>query len=107
MSAGNFHPVPKVASAVVGIIPHGGIREVYPGAPESEEACAHLAEKTSDLITLAFSQRRKTFINSVGSKYSKEKTLAVLEECGIRPDIRGEKLSISDFCMIADKLNKE
>ena len=107
VSAGNFHPVPKVASAVVGIIPHGGIKEVYPGAPESEEACAHLAEKTSDLITLAFSQRRKTFINSVGSKYSKEKTLAILEECGIRPDIRGEKLSISDFCMIADKLNKE
>ncbi len=106
VSAGNFHPVPKVASAVVGIIPHGGIREVYPESPESEEECASLAEKTSDLITLAFSQRRKTFINSVGSKYSKEKTLAVLEECGIRPDIRGEKLSITDFCMIADKLNR-
>ncbi|MBE6541757.1 MAG: ribosomal RNA small subunit methyltransferase A [Ruminococcaceae bacterium] len=106
VSAGNFHPVPKVASAVVGIIPHGGIREVYPDSPESEEDCARLAELTSELITLAFSQRRKTFINSVGSKYSKEETLAVLEECGIRADVRGEKLSISDFCRIADKLNK-
>lgn len=106
VSAGNFHPVPKVASAVVGIIPHGGIRDVYPDSPESEEECAILAEKTSELITLAFSQRRKTLINSVGSKYSKDKTLTVLEECGIRPDVRGEKLSISDFCMIADKLNR-
>ena len=106
VSAGNFLPVPKVASAVVGIVPHGGIREVYSDAPAGEEECEAFAENTSELITLAFGQRRKTLVNSIGAKYPKEKTAAVLEELGIRPDIRGEKLSAQDFCRLADYLNK-
>ncbi|MBQ2725147.1 MAG: ribosomal RNA small subunit methyltransferase A [Clostridia bacterium] len=106
VSAGNFLPVPKVASAVVGIVPHGGIREIYPDAPADEEGCAAFAENTSELIALAFGQRRKTLVNSVGTKYPKEKTTEVLEELGIRPDIRGEKLSAQDFCRIADSLNR-
>lgn len=106
VSAGNFLPVPKVASAVVGIVPHGGIREVYPDAPAGEEECEAFAENASELITLAFGQRRKTLVNSIGAKYPKEKTAAVLEELGIRPDIRGEKLSAQDFCRLADYLNK-
>lgn len=106
VSAGNFLPVPKVASAVVGIVPHGGIREVYPDAPAGEEECEAFAENASELITLAFGQRRKTLVNSIGAKYPKEKTAAVLEELGIRPDIRGEKLSAQDFCRIADSLNR-
>ena len=106
VSAGNFLPVPKVASAVVGIVPHGGIREVYPDAPADDDQCRVFAENASELITLAFGQRRKTLVNSIGSKYPKEKTTAVLEEISIRPDIRGEKLSAEDFCRIADYLNK-
>lgn len=106
VSAGNFHPVPKVASAVVGIVPHGGIREVYPDAPAEDNACLKFAEKVSELITLAFGQRRKTLLNAVSEKYSKEKVSAVLEECGIRTDIRGEKLSAADFCRIVDLLNR-
>lgn len=106
VSAGNFLPVPKVASAVVGIVPHGGIREVYPDAPAGEEECEAFAENASELITLAFGQRRKTLVNAIGAKYPKEKTAAVLEELGIRPDIRGEKLSAQDFCRLADYLNK-
>lgn len=106
VSAGNFLPVPKVASAVVGIVPHGGIREVYPESPEDDDACRAFAEKVSELITLAFGQRRKTFINAVSEKYAKETVAAILEECGIRTDIRGEKLSARDFCRIADALNR-
>lgn len=106
VSAGNFLPVPKVASAVVGIVPHGGIREVYPDAPVDDAACLAFSANVSELITLAFGQRRKTFINAVSEKYPKEKVAAVLEEYGIRVDIRGEKLSASDFCRIADLLNR-
>ena len=106
VSAGNFLPVPKVASAVVGIVPHGGIREVYPDAPADDAECLAYSAKVSELITLAFGQRRKTLINAVSEKYPKDKVAAVLEECGIRPDIRGEKLSASDFCRIADLLGK-
>ncbi len=102
VSAGNFYPVPKVASAVVGIVPHNGIREVYPAAPANDDECCKFAEKVSELITLAFGQRRKTFLNAVSEKYPKDKVAQVLEECAIRPDIRGERLSAEDFCKITD-----
>ncbi|MGN1410602.1 MAG: 16S rRNA (adenine(1518)-N(6)/adenine(1519)-N(6))-dimethyltransferase RsmA [Eubacteriales bacterium] len=101
VSAGNFHPVPKVASAVVGIIPHGGIREVY---PESPDDTASFITDVSELISLAFGQRRKTLVNAVSGKYPKERTAAVLDELGIRADVRGEVLSAEDFCRITDKL---
>lgn len=106
VSAGNFHPVPKVASAVIGIIPHGGIMEVYPEAKDSTMPIDKLAEATHKLIGLAFGQRRKTFVNAVGGAYPKEKIIAALEEAGLRADIRGEKLTPGDFCKLADLLNK-
>ena len=106
VSAGNFHPVPKVASAVIGIIPHGGIREVYSNAPENPEECEKFGETVCELISLAFGQRRKTLVNSVSGKYAKDKVIAALEECSLRADIRGEKLSAQDFCRLADTLNK-
>ncbi len=104
VSAGNFHPVPKVASAVVGIIPHGGIREVYPDCPAD---AVGFVEAVSEVITLAFGQRRKTFVNAVSKKYPKERTAAVLEKLGIRADVRGETLSAEDFCRITDMLTHE
>jgi len=79
---------------------------VYPDAPCDAEACGILGNHASELISLAFGQRRKTLVNSVGTKYPKEKTAAVLDEIGIRPDIRGEKLSAEDFCRLADYLNR-
>ena len=106
VSAGNFLPVPKVASAVVGIVPHGGIREVYPDAPADDTECLAFSAKVSELITLAFGQRRKTLINAVSEKYPKDKVAAALEQCGLRTDIRGEKLTAADFCHLADILMK-
>ncbi len=107
VSAGNFHPVPKVASAVVGIIPHGGIREVYTDVPSGYDDAISFANDVSEIISLAFGQRRKTFVNSVSSKYAKDKTTAVLDELGIRTDARGEILSAEDFCRITDLLRKK
>lgn len=105
VSAGNFLPPPKVSSAVVGIVPHGGIREVFPDAPEDDGECAKFEEKVKDIISLAFGQRRKTFVNSVGVKYPKEKISASLEKCGLRADIRGEKLSAEGFCRVASSFD--
>ena len=104
VSAGNFLPPPKVSSAVVGIVPHGGIREVFPDSPEDDADCVKFSEKVGEIIALAFGQRRKTLVNSVGAKYPKEKITAALEECGLRTDIRGEKLSAEDFCRVAARL---
>lgn len=104
VAPGNFLPAPKVSSAVVGIVPHGGIREVYPGAPEDPDGLPRFAERVSGLIAMAFGQRRKTLVNALSGKYPKEKTAAALEECGLRGDIRGERLSAEDFCRLAAAL---
>ena len=55
---------------------------------------------------LAFAQRRKTFVNAVSSKYPKDKIAEALEAAGMRADIRGERLTPRDFCMLADLLNR-
>lgn len=106
VSAGNFHPAPKVSSAVIGIIPHGGFCEVYPEYTSSKLDADTLGAKTVELIGLAFAQRRKTFVNAVSAKYPKDKIASALEEAGMRADIRGEKLSPRDFCILADLLNR-
>jgi len=45
-------------------------------------------------------------MNAVGEKYSKQTVSEALEACGIRPDIRGEKLSAEQFCEIVGKLKE-
>ena len=80
------------------------IKEIYPDFTGEKNEIAEFSESVRETIALAFGQRRKTLINSMSSKYSKEKTLKVLEQCGIRGDIRGEKLSSYDFCKITHML---
>ena len=104
VSAGNFHPVPKVASAVIGIIPHGGLADVYPEYKESLLSPETIIAGAHKLINLAFGQRRKTFVNAAGGAYPKEKLTEALERAGLRSDIRGEKLTPRDFCRLADIL---
>ena len=98
---GNFLPAPKVSSAVVGIVPHGGIRQVCPDAPQDPDGLMRFAERVSGLIAMAFGQRRKTLTNALSGKYPKERTAAALAACGLRGDIRGERLSAEDFCRLA------
>lgn len=107
VSAGNFLPAPKVASAVVGIVPHGGIREVYPYSPTDDGECADFSAAVGQVISLAFGQRRKTLVNSLSSRYPKDKIASALEECGIRTDVRGERLSAEDFCRITAMLRRK
>ncbi len=104
VAAGNFLPAPKVASAVVGIVPHGGIREVYENCPDDDEECEEFARHVAEFVRLAFGQRRKTLLNAVGEKYSKAEVSAALEALGIRPDVRGEKLSVGQFCQIVGRI---
>ena len=63
-----------------------------------------------DTISGAFAQRRKTMLNSLASAMSfvsKERIGQIINEIGFDANIRGEKLSISDFCALADKLYEE
>ena len=41
------------------------------------------------------------------SEISKERLTEIIIECGHKPDIRGEKLSVADFCALSNAIYKE
>lgn len=106
VSPGCFFPVPKVSSAVCAILPHGGVRQVYTDAPTDDNACDAFGVAVAEVIGLAFGQRRKTLVNSLSTKYPKDKTAVALAEMGLRPDVRGEKLTTAEFCTLTGYLLK-
>ena len=62
------------------------------------------------IIRASFNQRRKTLqnglYNSSELRIPKEKTAKALEEMGLAPTIRGEKLSLEEFAQLSDILGK-
>lgn len=54
----------------------------------------------------AFLMRRKTFANNLCGVFhlEKEEAAALLEGCGLERNIRGEELNISEFALVAEKL---
>jgi 16S rRNA (adenine1518-N6/adenine1519-N6)-dimethyltransferase len=78
-----FYPRPRVASAVA------VLREL-PNRPDRETTAT-----LSRLTRAAFGQRRKTLRNSL-SDYSR-----AMEECGIDPALRPERLAPEDFLALA------
>ena len=94
----NFLPAPKVTSSVVRI-------ELYdePKYKVQSEKMLHR------VIAGAFAQRRKTLLNSLSSSFSeltKDKIAEVILALGFDISIRGERLSIEDFCSLSDELTK-
>ena len=90
----NFLPAPKVTSSVVRI-------ELYKEPKYKVES----EKMLFSVIQGAFLQRRKTLLNSLSSAFnhiSKEKISEAIEACGFDLTIRGERLSISDFCRLSD-----
>lgn len=83
-----FMPSPKVDSAVIKITLN---REKKYGIEDEKQFFA--------LIRGAFSQRRKTLVNSVSSSLNipKEKITSALSGLGLDESIRAEKLSMGDF----------
>lgn len=94
----NFLPAPKVTSSVVRI-------ELYDEPKYSVES----EKMLSRVIAGAFAQRRKTLLNSLLSSFgelSKEEIAKIIENLGFDINIRGERLSISDFCRLSDEFSK-
>lgn len=104
VAAGNFYPVPKVDSTVCAIVPHGGVRTIYAELPNDPAFAEAFAKTVPEVIGLAFGQRRKTLINSLSSRFPKEKTASALRDMGLREDVRGEKLSANAFCALTARL---
>lgn len=97
VSPDNFLPAPKVTSSVVRI-------ELY-----RERKYEVKSEKMLHrVISGAFMQRRKTLLNSLSGAFSeipKEQLGDIIEKCGFEQTVRGERLSIEDFCRLSDEIS--
>ena len=99
VSTDRFMPPPKVTSSVV----HIDLWKEKPVQPIDEP----LFFRT---IKAAFEQRRKTLPNSLSTGFpeiSKERLTEIIVSCGHKPDIRGEKLTVADFCNLSNKIYEE
>ena len=98
--AGCFLPKPKVDSSVIRITLGGGARENIGCRDE---------RLMFRLISAAFGMRRKTLVNAVSasfSHFSKEKLAKIIEDAGLSPTVRGERLSVSDYARLADMMDE-
>lgn len=96
--AGKFLPPPKVDSAVVRI----DIYRDRPYKPKNETVFFRT-------MRAAFEQRRKTLPNSLSAGFGELSKLEITDavlSCGYDASIRGERLSVADFCALADKLSE-
>ena len=91
-----FIPAPNVDSSVLRI----DIYDEKKYFPKNEKLFF-------ELIRDSFSQRRKTLVNNLGEKYTKEFVLKMLEENGYKPQVRAEELTIEDFIKLSDYLDRK
>ncbi len=91
----SFMPSPKVDSAVIKITPY--TQPKY--SVKNEKAFF-------TLVKAAFSQRRKTAVNSVSAtlKIPKERVASALRELSLDENIRAEKLTMEDFAALSETL---
>jgi 16S rRNA (adenine1518-N6/adenine1519-N6)-dimethyltransferase len=88
---GAFHPAPKVASAVVKLVPLA--------VPRAEETPALRA-----VVRAVFDARRKTLRNALGRAFGSEAATQALDALAIDPQRRGETLSVEQFAALAGLL---
>ncbi len=96
VSRGSFMPAPNVDSTVIRL----DIRK-EPAVTVSDE------KKFFRLVKAAFAQRRKTVVNSVSSSLGipKAQIISALEESGLNPNVRAEKLTMEDFATFCEQLD--
>ena len=96
VSPGNFLPQPKVTSAVIRMTPH-----------KTPPVDVKDPENMNKIIKAAFEQRRKMLAGAISAATSRVRKAQISEkisEAGLPADIRGEKLSLSDFARLSDIL---
>lgn len=91
-----FIPAPKVTSSVLRMVPQT--------PPPEVDDPKHFFR----VVRAAFAQRRKTLLNSLSSSLgdgtSKQAIANAIAACGLPENIRGERLSISDFAALSKAL---
>jgi len=95
-----FHPRPKVDSLVIKIT-------FSPPSERLQQLPSFDFPLLRRVVNGAFGQRRKTLLNSLSSTFTRieKTTLAeVIQQAGITPGIRAEKLELSDFIALSESL---
>lgn len=94
----SFMPRPHVDSAVVHM-------ELYREPPVQVDDEAMLFK----VIRASFNERRKTLQNGLSHysefDFTKEEIKEAIEQCGLPPAVRGEKLALSEFACLANALS--
>lgn len=95
VSSGSFMPAPKVDSAVIRL-----------DISTDGKVLCRSEKMFFRVVKAAFSQRRKTVLNSISSGMGIEKAevLQALTESGISQTMRAEQLELTDFAKIADSI---
>lgn len=95
VSRGSFMPSPNVDSAVIRIKPDKYYRNMVDDK-----------DLFFKVVRGAFSQRRKTMVNSISSVLGVPKSLLseCLEFCGIEKNVRAEQLSMEELILFANQL---
>lgn len=91
VGSGAFSPPPKVESAFIKLVPRKNHRVI-----------AHDKKLLSEIVRTAFCARRKTIANGL-KKYITTEQLKKLE---ISPTLRPEQLSVDEFVVISNFVNK-
>lgn len=90
-----FIPQPKVQSAVIRL----KVLQTPAVSPKSQEMFFKV-------VKASFAQRRKQLVNSLYSAFKseleKESIIEILSSLDHKPTIRGEELTIEDFCALSD-----
>jgi len=91
---GSFHPPPKVESSVIRLEPYS--------APQVGAASPRDFDR---VVRAAFSQRRKVVLNSLGGLYGRERAAAALDQAGIDPRERAERIDLDGYRRLAAALH--
>ena len=93
VSAGCFHPMPEVESAVVVMVPRATPRAVETGTFRS-------------VVHSAFGARRKTLKNALGALIRADAVRAAVDATGIDLGRRGETLTVEEFDTLARAIER-
>lgn len=95
--AASFYPPPKVDSAVVRF-----------HMLERPRVAVRDEKLLFRVVKAAFAQRRKTLLNCLSSGLGMDKQVmaGLLEQAGVAPGIRGERLNLLEFAAISDVIQK-
>ncbi len=92
-------------------------RKMFVPAPNVDSAVLHISKKDynfdfntfSKVVDSAFAMRRKTLVNNLSASFgmTKPECEAILASLGFSPSVRGEQLSIDEFILLSQSLDKK